>query len=770
MLPHQPASFPLTRIRLGASDFKAAQDASIRYILELDADRLCAPYLHEAGLESPMEAYGNWESDGLGGHIGGHYASACAQLYAATGDARLLERLEYIVDVFQSCQQAGGDGYLGGVPGGRSLGKELATGTVNADLFTLNGRWVPLYNLHKTFAGLLDTYSYAGLGRALGIATRLADWWLGISDHLNDDVFEQMLHTEFGGMNDAFAILGGFTGRDDFLAEARRFSHRALLEPLAGCRDELDGLHANTQIPKVVGYARLAASTGDVAFGQAADFFWDTVLTRRTVSIGGNSVREHFHPANDFASMVQDEQGPETCNTYNMLKLAKLRFERTGDPAAIDFYERATYNHILSSQHPGKGGFVYFTPLRPAHYRVYSKAQESMWCCVGSGLENHARYAELIYSHQANALCVNLYIASELNWAERGILVRLDTDFPHSDVATLVVTAVAPTEATILLRRPGWALSMDVDITGSRVTTSGSTERISDAEPSDGVYVPIHRTWEGVTKITVQLKTGLRCEPLPDGSPWVSFLYGPIVLAARAGAEGILSFEAADERTGHIASGPRLPLSGTTVVANPDPIKALLLRDRTSITAQLTAIDAEGNVRGIVLEPFAGIHDARYTLYWPAGPTTERFAALQALDEAAAAQCKIVDAVAAGEQQPESDHAFRGESTRAGGKDGRHWRNAAGWFSYTLTDRHRQATLLRVRFRAGGGPTHELRLNGTVLTGPVHCARESDHDVTDFSIPEEVRNIKDGHLVFAVHAQPGSTTGDLLSVQLLKAV
>ncbi|MCU1435826.1 MAG: hypothetical protein JWR71_2551, partial [Pseudarthrobacter sp.] len=226
--------------------------------------------------------------------------------------------------------------------------------------------------------------------------TALADWWLKISAALDEESFEDMLRTEFGGLNDTFASLADITGRDDYLREARRFAHRAVLDPLASGRDELDGLHANTQIPKVVGYARLAAVAGDADAARAADFFWDTVLARRTVSIGGNSVREHFHSAGDFAPMVQDEQGPETCNTYNMLKLAKLRFERTGDPSAIDFYERATYNHILSSQHPEKGGFAYFTPMRPAHYRVYSKAQESMWCCVGSGLENHARYGELI--------------------------------------------------------------------------------------------------------------------------------------------------------------------------------------------------------------------------------------------------------------------------------------------------------------------------------------------------------------------------------------
>lgn len=765
--PSCPTStFPLDSVRLLDGDFKAAQDASIRYVLELDAERLCAPYLQEAGLDSAAEPYGNWESDGMGGHIGGHYLSACAQLFAATGDARLLERLDHVVGVLGRCQDAGGDGFVGGVPGGRALGQELAAGTVDADLFTLNGRWVPLYNLHKTFAGLLDAYSHAGSERALAIATALADWWLGVSRQIPDDTFEEILRTEFGGMNDAFAVLAGITGRADHLAEARRFSHLALLDPLAGSRDELDGLHANTQIPKVVGYARLAAATGEEPFAIAGDFFWDTVVSHRTVSIGGNSVREHFHPSADFSAMVQDAQGPETCNTYNMLKLARLRFERTGDPAAVDFYERASYNHILSSQHSERGGFVYFTPMRPAHYRVYSRAQESMWCCVGSGLENHARYGELIYTREGDALSVNLYAASELDWVEHGITVRLETSFPRSGVAALHITAAAPTEATIRLRRPGWSLGMEVDVDGSPFDREHATA--SDGETSDDGYVSVRRTWDGTTTVTVRLEMGLRAEFLPDGSPWVSFLYGPVVLAARAGNDGVGSFEAPDERMGHVASGTLLPLAGTPVVAETDPLEAVSLLDRAVPTAELSVLDADGTRRKVVLEPFAGIHDERYTVYWPTGPAGERFAELRALDDAAAAQGEIIDAVVAGEQQPESDHAFTGESTRAAGGAGVHWRSATGWFSYTLADPERKATLLRVRFRTVGDRAHELRLNGRALDGPVRSTRGRGVDVADFVIPAELRNHDGGRLVFAVHARPGCRAGDLLSVQLLK--
>ncbi len=761
-----PSSFHLSRVRLLDGDFKAAQDTDIRYLLSLDPDRLFAPFRREAGLTTPVPGYGGWEAEGLDGHIGGHYVSACAQLFAATGDPRLSRKLQEALDVLAECQDVAG-GYLGGVPGGRQLGGELAAGKIDADLFTLNGRWVPLYNLHKTFAGLLDAYQYAGAEQALPMLIALADWWLGASQNIDEEAFEELLRTEFGGLNDTFTSLYQLTGEEKYLQEARRFAHRAILDPLIRGRDALDGLHANTQIPKVVGYERFAQATKDPDFTRASDAFWDTVLTRRTVSIGGNSVREHFHPSRDFAPMVQDAQGPETCNTYNMLKLAKLRFERTGNPAAVDFYERATYNHILSSQHPD-GGFAYFTPMRPAHYRVYSKAQESMWCCVGSGLENHARYGELIYSHTPDQLLVNLYIPSQLDWAERGVHVRLETDFPGSGTVTLHVTAAAPTEFTLRLRRPGWA-------TGMRIVNVRSDGGTRVPEPSPALEgrgdLLLTRTWQGTSAVTLELDAEIRAEPLPDGLPWVSFLYGPVVLAARNGTEGVPTFEAPDERMGHVASGLHLPLAHTPVVTAPNPASAVVLLEKETLTAQLSA--TLGNEpRTITLEPFSGIHGERYTVYWPTGVSAEqRQAELAAMDTEADAGTRVIDAVAAGEQQPESDHHFEGEGTRAGGAEGLHWRSATGWFAYRLADPAGAPAVLRVRFRASKGTlsgpeatSQELRLNGIPLAAPLRKHLDGPVEIQDYAVPEGATSA----LTFSVHALPGATTGDLLSVQLLR--
>jgi DUF1680 family protein len=764
--PSAVRSFPISAVRLGDGPLRHAQLTDVEYVLRLDPDRLLAPFLREAGLDSPVPSYGSWEEIGLDGHIGGHYLSALAQLHAATGDPRLLPRLEHMLDVLERCQEAAGDGFLGGVPDGREFGRTIAEGRIEADTFDLEGRWVPLYNLHKTLGGLLDVHEHTGSARALRLAEGLAGWWLGVSAHLDDDAFEGMLATEHGGMCDAFATLAGITGRADLLAEARRFAQRALVDPLAAGRDELDGLHANTQIPKVVGIERLGRMTGDARLLAASDAFWDSVVERRSVVIGGNSVREHFHPSRDFAPMVLDQQGPETCNSYNMLELGRLRFERTGDPAILDQVERTTLNHILSTQHPEHGGLVYFTSLRPTHHRVHSVAEESMWCCVGTGMENHARYGEQVFAHADDALLVDLYVPAELDWAERGIRARIDGDVVRDGRVTVTVSADAGTDAgtdadlELRLRRPGWATSMAVRV---------------DGEPVAGVpgapSVPIRRTWSGTTVVTVELGMEVRAERLPDGSAWTSFTYGPLALASRDGRDGIATSLAEDTRMGHVTPAPKVPLERTPVVTAADPADAVTLVDRAALAFRLDAW-REGEPVAVALEPFAGIHDERTTLVWPTGDDpVARAAELRAMD-AAGTDGDVVDEVVAGEQQPEVDHGFRGEGTRAGGADGRHWRSATGWFSYELRDPAGTATVVRVLLRregTGDAVGQVVRIGGVEApaSDPVELGGEVGDDAVDVTITDAMRaGSPDGAVAVSVHAVPGGRTRDVLGIQL----
>ena len=358
---------------------------------------------------------------------------------------------------------------------------------------------------------------------------------------------QDMLRSEHGGLNETFADVAEITGDKKYLKLARRFSHKVILDPLIKNEDRLNGMHANTQIPKVIGYKRVAeVSKNDKDWNHAAEwdhaarFFWNTVVNHRSVCIGGNSVREHFHPSDNFTSMLNDVQGPETCNTYNMLRLTKMLYQNSGDvdnsnkpdPRYVDYYERALYNHILSSQEPDKGGFVYFTPMRPGHYRVYSQPETSMWCCVGSGLENHTKYGEFIYAHQQDTLYVNLFIPSQLNWKEQGVTLTQETLFPDDEKVTLRIDKAAKKNLTLMIRIPEWAGNSK----GYEITINGK-KHLSDIQTGASTYLPIRRKWKKGDMITFHLPMKVSLEQIPDKKDYYAFLYGPIVLATSTGTE-----------------------------------------------------------------------------------------------------------------------------------------------------------------------------------------------------------------------------------------
>jgi DUF1680 family protein len=758
-------TFPLGAVRLGPGPFATAQQRALEAVLDLDLDRLLAPFLVAAGLDSRAEPYGDWESGGLDGHIGGHALSAHAKLWAVTGQDVLHDRMEHLLDGLERCQDAVGTGYIGGVPDGPALGEELAAGRIDADLFGLNGRWVPVYNLHKTLAGLVDAATHGRSERALTMATRWADWWLSVTKTLTDEQIEQILTAEFGGLNEAFVELGALTGREDLVAEGRRLAHRKLLDPLADGGDPLDGLHANTQIPKVLGYQRLAdlaAPDGDpgaARFAAAADAFWSSVVERRTLAIAGNSVREHFHPSSDFTEVMTHREGPETCNTHNMLELARLRLDREHDGGTVEFAERALFNHVVSSVHPVRGGFVYFTSMRPAHYRVYSRPHLSMWCCVGSGLEGHTRYNELIYTHDGPDLRVELYTPSVLDWSEEGLRVELSTELPYRDQARIVVTSETPRPRTLRLRVPSWAELVGLSVDGEPVA----------AAVVDG-YAEIARTWSGTTAVTIRLQPRLVAEPLPDGSGWVAFRYGPVVLASRDGGEDLKGLVAGPD---HVARGRRTPMRRSGIVAAQPPESAVSVVDERTLTFELQVLrERSGRLvpATVLLEPFAGIHDERYTIYFAADADPSRaLATLRNLDDADTAAA-VFDRVTAGEQQPEVDHGFAGERTRAGGADGVHWRSTTGWFEYRLRCPD-AAALVRTRFVDRAASRRRILLNGLevgpsrTLTAPADGEGLAEHE---YDLTEAVREAgAPGETVFRVEAVDGADSGDLLVVEVV---
>ena len=677
----QMQPFALQEVKLTGGPFKNAQDVDLKYILALDPDKLLAPYLIDAGLPLKAQRYGNWESSGLDGHIGGHYLSALAMMYASTGEPELKKRLDYMVTELARCQAKNGNGYVGGIPEGKVFWERIHKGDIDGSSFGLNNTWVPLYNIHKLFAGLRDAYEYAGNQQAKQVLIGLGDWFVDLIKPLSDEQIQQVLRTEHGGINETFADLYVLTRDKKYLETAQRISHRALLIPLLEKQDRLTGLHANTQIPKVIGFEKIATLTGKSDWSEAAVYFWQNVSQTRSVAFGGNSVREHFNPTTDFNQLLRSNQGPETCNSFNMLRLSKALFLDKNDVSYLDFYERTLYNHILSSQHPEKGGFVYFTPIRPNHYRVYSQPETSMWCCVGSGIENHTKYGELIYSHSDNDLFVNLFIPSTVNWADKKIKLTQRTEFPYQNQTELLVEPAKPQEFSVHIRYPKWAENLTILVNGK-------------AQPVDGnpsSYVAVSRKWKSGDKVTVRFTTTTRLEQLPDGSNWSAFVHGPIVLAAKTSTKDLTGLFADDSRMGHETKGKLYPLTSAYALVGDPATYLARLKPESRLRFALDTL---------TLQPFYEVHDARYQMYFPTF-TKAAFAEQQARlkqqeAEALALEANTVDKVNCGEQQPEVDHAYKGEKSESGYDDERFWRLTRSYITYQFQNKEQTGKYLDI--------------------------------------------------------------------------
>ena len=542
-------------------------------------------------------------------------------------------------------------------------------------------------------------------------------------------------------------------------------------------------MHANTQIPKVIGYKRVAEVSKDdkdwnhaAEWDHAARFFWNTVVNHRSVCIGGNSVREHFHPSDNFTSMLNDVQGPETCNTYNMLRLTKMLYQNSGDvdnsnkpdPRYVDYYERALYNHILSSQEPDKGGFVYFTPMRPGHYRVYSQPETSMWCCVGSGLENHTKYGEFIYAHRQDTLYVNLFIPSQLNWKEQGVTLTQETLFPDDGKVTLRIDKASKKKLTLMIRIPGWAGSSK----DYAITINGQKKKYA-IRPGVSTYLPIHRKWKKGDVITFNLPMEVSLEQIPDKKDYYAFLYGPIVLAASTGTEHRDGIYADDSRGGHIAHGKQIPLQEVPMlIGNPVSIRTSLHK----LNGNKLAFSYDGNIypaqmgKPLELVPFFRLHNSRYAVYFRQ-TSEEQFKAIQ--EEMATAERKAtelanqtVDLIFPGEQQPESDHGIQYEESETGTHKDRHFRRAKKWFSYNLKVKKEASQLMLTIRKEDRNKTMILLNNERLTLTPTISKADKDGFITlNYLLPQK---LKAGSCEILLKPDSTEWTSAIYEVRLLK--
>ena len=762
--------FPLGDVTITWGLLKKARDLNIKTLLQYDCDRLLAPYLKEAGLTPKAKPYPNW--DGLDGHVGGHYLTAMA-LNACTGSEKCRQRMEYMIGELQACADANvrnhpewGRGYVGGVPNSDQIWSTFRKG----DFKAFSAAWVPFYNVHKMYAGLRDAYVYCGNEQAKKLFLGFCDWAIDITAGLSDQQMERVLDTEHGGMNEVLADAYALTHERKYLDCAKRFSHRRLLTPLSQRVDCLDNLHANTQVPKIVGFERIAELDGNETYHNASLFFWDIVTGERSLAFGGDSRREHFPSREACTDFINDIDGPETCNTNNMLKLTEDLHRYSPDARFADYYELATFNHILSSQHPEHGGYVYFTPARPRHYRNYSAPNEAMWCCVGTGMENHGKYGQFIYTHKGNALYVNLFVASQLNWRERGVQLRQETVFPYAETSKITITEGKGNFA-MLVRYPGWVKPGDFT-----VTVNG---RPVDIYSGPSSYVTIDRKWKKGDVVEVRFPMHNSVKYLPNVPQYIALMHGPIMLGMKTGTEDLAHLIADDSRFGQYASGKKLPINEAPILIN-DNIDA--------IANQLTPIEGQPlhfalstrMVNGIKgeLQPFFEIHDSRYMMYWLALSENNYKAYLDKLakaeEERQAIEARTVDFVQPGEQQPEADHKMETDRSYTGNTNDVFWRDARDghFFSYLMQTGGQKDLSLRIKYwGVGEWKSHEFDiLVDDVLVTSVNNTgkyRISEFRYETYEIPANLLEGKSQVRVKFV-AKPRKEIGEIYGVRLIK--
>ena len=763
--------FPLGDVTLLDGPLKKARDLNIKTLLAYDCDRLLAPYLKEAGLTPKGKPYPNW--DGLDGHVGGHYLTALA-INAATGSKECQQRMDYFISELQACADANarnhpewGKGYVGGVPQSARIWSAYKKG----DFGPYRSAWVPYYNIHKMYAGLRDAWVYCGNEQARQLFLGFCDWAIELTAGLTDEQMQQTLDTEHGGMNEVLADAYAISGDKKYLDCAKRFSHRRILAPLSQRQDRLDNLHANTQVPKVVGFERIAELSGEEYYHTAGAFFWDIVTGERSLAFGGNSRREHFPSKEAYTDFVNDVEGPETCNTNNMLKLTEDLHRRNPEARFADYYELATFNHILASQHPEHGGYVYFTSARPRHYRNYSAPNEAMWCCVGTGMENHGKYGQFIYTHVGDALYVNLFVASELNWRERGISMRQETAFPYSEQSRITITDGKPQQLTLMVRYPGWVKpgALDVKVNGQKVSIVSG--------PSS--YVAINRKWKKGDTVEINFPMHNSVKYLPNVPQYIALMHGPIVLGMKTGTEDLRRLVSDDSRFGQIANGKKLPINEAPILIN---------NDIEGIATQLQPVAGkplhytlstrmENPIRG-ELQPFFEIHDSRYMLYWLALSEnnykgyTEQLA--KAEQERQELEARTVDKVQPGEQQPEADHFMETDQSQTGNTNDVFWRDANNghYFSYLMQTGGNTNLSLRLKYwGVGEWKSHEfdILVDDVVVTSVNNTGkyRVAEFKYETYPIPADLLKGKSQIRVKFV-AKPGRQIGEIYGVRLVK--
>ncbi|MFD2581465.1 beta-L-arabinofuranosidase domain-containing protein [Pedobacter vanadiisoli] len=745
--PIKAYAFDLSQVSLLESTFKKAMKADEAYLSVIDADRLLSGFRKNAGLTPKAKIYGGWEGDGLAGHSLGHYLSAISMQYASSRNPLFLKKADYIVDELVECQKARKNGYLGAFANEDKIWGELAKGNVKTGGFDLNGGWAPWYTVHKIMAGLLDAYLYTNNKKALSACVALADWTGTTIGGLNDGLLQKMLFCEYGGMAETLVNLYAITGEKKYLDLSYKFYDKRILDPLAQQTDILPGKHSNTQIPKIIASARRYEITGDQRDQTIANFFWKTVVYHHSYVTGGNSNYEYLSEPDKLNDKLT-ENTTETCNTYNMLKLTGHLFAEKPSAELFDYYEKALYNHILASQNHDDGMTCYFVPLRMGGKKEYSDKFNTFTCCVGTGMENHVKYNESIYSRGSDgSLYVNLFIPSVLDWKEKGIKITQQTALPAGDQTSLTVSLTKLSTFSIRVRKPKWA-------TGTTIAVNGQLQKIT---PDEAGYYVITRNWKNNDKITYVTPEKLYTEAMPDNADRRAVFYGPVLLA------GVLGITEPD------------PVKGIPVFvsANNDPKDWLSVVNKNELQFKTQNI---AQPQDVTLVPFYQTKNQYYSVYWDVF-TPEKWTVQQKIyDEQKRKQKeledKTTDVFRFGEMQPERDHNFTAAKEYMGEDHGSKWRVAGenGFLQFEVkVDPALQNTIIASYWGMDNrGRNFDVLVDGiNIATEDLNKYKESRFYDISYKIPVELTKGKN-KVTVKLFPKAKNSAGPIYGVRVIK--
>ncbi|MGN6365690.1 beta-L-arabinofuranosidase domain-containing protein [Asticcacaulis taihuensis] len=741
MTPQKITSLPLEDVRLLPSPYKTALDVNHTYLVTLEPDRFLHNFRKGAGLKPKAEGYGGWENDTIAGHSLGHYLSAISLMYAQTGDPVLKQRASYVIEELALIQGAQGDDYVAGflrkrkdgtIVDGKEIFPEIMAGDIRSAGFDLNGCWVPFYNWHKLYGGLFDAQSLCGLDKAIPVAVSLGGYIDKVFGALSDAQVQEVLNCEHGGINDSFAELYQRTNDPRWLKLSERLYHHKVLDSLVAREDKLANIHSNTNIPKVLGLARLYDVTGKADYHTASAFFWERVTKHHSFVIGGNGDREYFFEPDTISKHIT-EATCEHCATYNMMKLTRDMYRWSPDAAYFDYFERAHLNHVMAQQNPKTGMFSYMTPLFTGAARGFSDPVDNWTCCHGTGMESHAKHAESIYWQTADTLFVNLYIPSTAKWAAKGASVRLDTGYPYDGAIKLSLTALRrPARFKLALRVPAWAKSAALKVNGKPLEAA-----------RDGGYLFIDRIWQAGDTLALDLPLDLYIEPTSDNPGVVALLRGPMVMAA----------DLASVDDDYKATDPALV--GNDLLAGFAPVAIEKAEFKT------VGIGRPGELK---IVPFYSQWERRSAVYFKAfneaAWKVEEAAFLTEQARQRDLAARSVDVMHLGEMQAERDHNLESDVSWPGTYRGRNGRDArsGGFMSFTMTVKP-GPLVMQATYWGDDRCDFDILIDGQLLTNVSHKTPMKPGEFFDeqYPVPEALTKGKTSVTVKLVPKEGRST-------------